>query len=227
MQDDKLFEMMTPRELLSFSASLRLPRETTKEEKKKAVDSVIERLGLPACADTRVGGALARGLSGGERKRTSIGYELITNPSLLFLDEPTSGLDSFSALSLLECLKDLAKDGHTIICTIHQPSSEIFDMFDKLILLAKGKCVYAGKSNASIEHFSNLGYPCPTYSNPSDHFMKILQTRTEQDQKRVAGFIEAAKEIPLIKSEIQAIPQETKKSAPILSPMLTWLYPTL
>lgn len=191
MQDDRLFETLTPRELFSFSANLRLPKETTQEEKKAAVEWVIQRLGLTSCADTRVGGALSRGLSGGERKRTSIGYELITNPSLLFLDEPTSGLDSYSSLVLLECLRDLAKDGHTIICTIHQPSSEIFALFDKLHLLAKGNVVYHGEASKSIEYFAQMGDPCPTYSNPADHFMKVLQAHTDADMVRVQRYIDA------------------------------------
>jgi len=194
MQDDRLFSTLTPRELFAFSANLRLPKEVSDDDRKKAVEWVIQKLGLKACADTRVGGALARGLSGGERKRTSIGYELITNPSLLFLDEPTSGLDSYSSLVLLECLRDLAQEGHTIICTIHQPSSEIFALFDKLLLLAKGKLVYHGEAAKSIEYFGSLGYPCPTYSNPTDHFMKILQTHTDEDLERVNKIVDVAKE---------------------------------
>ena len=197
MQDDKLFETMTPRELLTFSANLRLSQETKPEDKKRAVSWVIERLGLGGCADTRVGGTLARGISGGERKRTSIGYELITNPSLLFLDEPTSGLDSYNALILIECLRDLAHEGHTVLCTIHQPSSDIFALFDKLLLLAKGKMVYHGDASKSIDYFSSLGYPCPTYSNPSDYFMKILQTHDDKDIERVNKFIESGKKVVL------------------------------
>jgi ABC-type multidrug transport system ATPase subunit len=81
---------------------------------------------------------MLKGLSGGERKRTSIGYELITDPSLVLLDEPTSGLDSTTALKITKILKNEAYTGKTIIATIHQPSSEIFNMFDRLILLHDG-----------------------------------------------------------------------------------------
>lgn len=90
------------------------------------------------CADTRIGGVMLKGISGGERKRTSIGYELITDPSLVLLDEPTSGLDSTTAAKITKILKKEASTGKTIVATIHQPSSEIFNMFDRLILLHDG-----------------------------------------------------------------------------------------
>ena len=94
------------------------------------------------CANTLVGSTLIRGISGGERKRTSIGVELLNNPSLIFLDEPTTGLDSATALNVLLILKNLANSGRTIISTIHQPSSEIFSVFDKLMLLVQGEIIY-------------------------------------------------------------------------------------
>lgn len=89
-----------------------------------------------------VGGTLIRGVSGGERKRTSIGVELLTNPSLIFMDEPTTGLDSATSFNVLQIIKSLAKNGRTVISTIHQPSSEIFDMFDKLLLLVQGELIF-------------------------------------------------------------------------------------
>ena len=88
-----------------------------------------------------------RGISGGERKRTSIGVELLTNPSLIFLDEPTTGLDSSTALNLMMLIKKLASEGRTIISTIHQPSSDIFNSFDKLILLVEGHSIYCVKKS--------------------------------------------------------------------------------
>lgn len=81
-------------------------------------------------AETKIGGPLVKGVSGGERKRTSIGVELITDPNLIFLDEPTTGLDSFTATSVVEVLKEMANQGRTVISTIHQPNSDIFNMFD-------------------------------------------------------------------------------------------------
>lgn len=106
------------------------------------VENLINDLGLKNCANTLIGNTLIRGISGGERKRTSIGVELLNNPSLMFLDEPTTGLDSATALHVLLILKNLAKSGRTIISTIHQPSSEIFSVFDKLMLLVQGEIIY-------------------------------------------------------------------------------------
>ena len=97
-----------------------------------------------------MGSTLLRGISGGERKRTSIGVELLTNPSLIFMDEPTTGLDSATAFNVLEIMKSLAKNGRTVISTIHQPSSEIFDMFDKLLLLVQGELIYQVDLNKNI-----------------------------------------------------------------------------
>lgn len=184
MQDDLLFGTMTPREIITFAANLRL-HHLPSEERKQRVEYLITILSLKSCADTLVGRPMARGISGGERKRTAIGYEMVTNPSLIFLDEPTTGLDSYTALSVVRSLQKLAVLGRTVICTIHQPSSEIFALFDKLILLSSGKTAYSGPSRKAVEYFASIGYTCPTYSNPSDYYMKILKTRDETDQQRV------------------------------------------
>lgn len=96
-----------------------------------------------------------RGISGGEKRRLAFASEIITNPSILFCDEPTSGLDSFMACSVMESMKNLAKQGKTIICTIHQPSSEVFQEFDKLCLLAEGRLAYLGDISGAVHFFSS------------------------------------------------------------------------
>ena len=132
---------------------------------------------------------MLKGVSGGERKRASIGVELITNPSLIFLDEPTTGLDSFTALQVMQTLKDLAIGGRTIITTIHQPNSDIYAMFDRLMLLAQGKIVYFNQASLAVDYFGSLGsqYACPAWNNPSDFFMDILSADSieEYDQKTI------------------------------------------
>jgi len=120
----------TAREALEFSARLRLPKNMSKADRDAIVNDMINSLGLKKCENTMVGSELIRGLSGGERKRVAIGVELVSNPTCLFLDEPTSGLDSFSALNVVHILKAISNTGCTIICSIHQPSSEVFNGFD-------------------------------------------------------------------------------------------------
>lgn len=129
---------------------------------------------MTRCANTKVGNQLIRGVSGGERKRTSIGVELLINPTLLFLDEPTTGLDSSTALQIVELLKNFSLKGVNVISTIHQPSSEIFDSFERLVLMQRGNIIYQGDAHESVKYFSQLGLPCPDYQNPSDYFMKLM-----------------------------------------------------
>jgi len=117
-QDDILFQTMTVRECLEFAARLKL--KGSEEIKMSRVQVIIDTLKLNKCQNTRIGGPLVKGVSGGERKRTSIGVELITDPSLIFLDEPTTGLDSFTATSVMETLGDLARRyNRTVVSTIH------------------------------------------------------------------------------------------------------------
>ncbi|KAG6402486.1 hypothetical protein SASPL_134681 [Salvia splendens] len=121
-QDDVLYPHLTVTETLVYTALLRLPRDLSKAEKVEHAEAVIEQLGLTRCRDSIIGGDFLRGVSGGERKRVSIGQEMLINPSLLFLDEPTSGLDSTTAQKIVSTLWDLANGGRTVLMTIHQPS---------------------------------------------------------------------------------------------------------
>lgn len=103
-----------------------------------------------------------------------MGVELLINPSMIFLDEPTTGLDSTTALNLIRFLNRLADAGRTIVTTIHQPSSEIFREFDKIMLMVDGNIVYNGNSKDSMGYFNSLNMPVPIHSNPIDHYMKIM-----------------------------------------------------
>ena len=172
-QDDVLYPHLTVTETLVFTALLRLPNSVTKEEKVTHAKNVIDQLGLTKCKDSIVGSAFLRGVSGGERKRVSIGQELLINPNLLFLDEPTSGLDSTTAQRIVSTLWDLARGGRTIVMTIHQPSSRLYYMFHKVLLLAEGNVLYFGKGSEAIEHFSNIGYAPAMAMNPSDFLLDL------------------------------------------------------
>jgi ABC-type multidrug transport system ATPase subunit len=170
-QDDSLQITATPREAIRFSAKLRLSRDTTDSELDKLTTRMIRELGLISCADTIVGGPLLKGISGGERKRTSVGVELVVRPALVFLDEPTSGLDSFSAVQLCQVLKNVANAGASVLFTIHQPSSEIFNSFDHLILLNQGQVMYQGSVESVPAYFADRGRHSPPNYNPADWIM--------------------------------------------------------
>ncbi|KAI4306245.1 hypothetical protein L6164_029538 [Bauhinia variegata] len=167
-QEDVLFPQLTVEETLVFSAFLRLPANMSQQQKYARVETTMMELGLERCRHTKI-----KGISGGERKRTSIGYEILVDPSLLLLDEPTSGLDSTSANRLLVTLQGLATTGRTIITTIHQPSSKIFHMFDKLLLIAEGYPVYYGKAEESMEYFSSLRFIPEIPMNPAEFLLDL------------------------------------------------------
>ncbi|XP_022932350.1 ABC transporter G family member 26 isoform X1 [Cucurbita moschata] len=172
-QDDVLFPQLTVEETLLVSAFLRLPNSMNRQQKYERVNMIVKELGLERCRNTKIGGNFGKGISGGERKRTSIGYEVLIDPSLLLLDEPTSGLDSNSANKLLLVLKGLAKAGRTIITTIHQPSSRMFHMFDKLLLISEGYPVYYGKAIESMEYFSSLRFTPQISMNPAEFLLDL------------------------------------------------------
>ncbi|CAL8069748.1 unnamed protein product [Calicophoron daubneyi] len=181
VQDDIVMGTLTVRENLNFSAALRLTVQCSKEERRRKVDALIEELGLTPVADSKIGTDLIRGVSGGERKRTSIGMELITDPPVLFLDEPTTGLDAFMAGQVIKTLKNLSRRGRTIIFSIHQPKYSIYKLFDTLTLVYRGRLVYHGKAkHEPIQYFLKLGYVCENHNNPSDFFMDILHGEAVQ-----------------------------------------------
>ncbi|KAL7545612.1 hypothetical protein ACHAWF_008965 [Thalassiosira exigua] len=186
-QDDSLPFTSTPREAIRFSAKLRLPKITTDEEIDDLTKKMLAELGLVECADTMIGGELIKGISGGERKRTSVGLELVTKPSLVFLDEPTSGLDSFSAMQVIKVLKKIANAGCSVLFTIHQPSSDVFNSFDRLILLNKGMVMFQGDVDDVPEFFAQHKHPMPKNYNPADWIMEIAQ-QYSQDQLLEEGF---------------------------------------
>ncbi|MCI4376090.1 hypothetical protein PGIGA_G00184240 [Pangasianodon gigas] len=174
VQDDVVMGTLTVRENLRFSAALRLSSSVKQKEKEARVNRLISELGLSKVADRRVGTQLIRGISGGERKRTSIGMEMIIDPSVLFLDEPTTGLDASTANSVLLLLKRMANNGRTIIMSIHQPRYSIYQLFDNLTLLVNGRQVYHGPAHNALDYFSNIGYTCEAHNNPADFFLDVI-----------------------------------------------------
>lgn len=196
MQQDILLPTLTVRETLQYSADLRLPPPTTAEERKRVVEEVILELGLKECADTRIGTHVHKGCSGGEKRRTSIGVQLLSNPSVLFLDEPTTGLDATSAFQLVRTLKTLAKKGRTIVTTIHQPRSEIYGIFDNLVILTKGAPVYSGTAERCLPYFEEIGFPLPPFTNPAEHLIDVaaIDNRTAELEAESHGKVQRLKE---------------------------------
>ncbi|KAI5385965.1 ABC transporter G family member 1 isoform X1 [Lathyrus oleraceus] len=183
-QDDTLLTTLTVKEAVYYSAQLQLPDTMSKQEKKQRADSTIKEMGLQDATNTRIGGWGVKGISGGQKRRVSICIEILTHPSLLFLDEPTSGLDSAASYYVMKRIASLGKkDGiqRTIIASIHQPSSEVFQLFHNLCLLSSGKTVYFGPASAASEFFALNGFPCPPLQNPSDHLLKTINKDFDQD----------------------------------------------
>jgi ABC-type multidrug transport system ATPase subunit/ABC-type multidrug transport system permease subunit len=192
-QDDVILQTMTGQEALTMVATLNLPSSLTDQERKDAVDGVVDMLKLEKARHTIVGDSEQKGLSGGERKRLACGMALISNPACLFLDEPTSGLDTFTAFKVVKILKDVAQTGRTVVATVHQPSAELFFMFDDLLLLAEGRTVYHGPTKDMVAYFEHtFGYLAPKYNNPADWTFSYILNAFRDDEAHSDSDSEAA-----------------------------------
>lgn len=190
-QDDVLYPHLTVSETLIFTALLRLPKTLTREEKVQHAEHVMAELGLARVANSIIGGPYLRGISGGEKKRVSIGQEMLVNPSLLLLDEPTSGLDSTNAQRIVTTLKRLAAGGRTVVTTIHQPSSRLYHMFDKVVLLSEGCPIYHGKASDAQGYFESVGFSSPVTVNPADLLLdlangKLILSTSQSFSRRIS-----------------------------------------
>ncbi|WCJ33226.1 ABC-2 type transporter family protein [Euphorbia peplus] len=197
-QEDLFFSQLTVRETLSLAAELQLPEIYSLEEREEYINNLLFKIGLVSCADSIVGDAKVRGISGGEKKRLSLACELIASPSVIFADEPTTGLDAFQAERVMETLRQLAQDGHTVICSIHQPRSSVYSKFDDIVLLSEGALVYAGPAHEEpLTYFSKFGYRCPDHVNPAEFLADLISIdyssseSVYSSQKRIDGLVES------------------------------------
>ncbi|XP_048208977.1 ATP-binding cassette sub-family G member 8 isoform X2 [Perognathus longimembris pacificus] len=227
-QHDQLLPNLTVRETLAFVAQMRLPRTFSQAQRDKRVEDVIAELRLRPCANTRVGNMYVRGVSGGERRRVSIGVQLLWNPGILMLDEPTSGLDSFTAHNLVKTLSRLAKGNRLVLISVHQPRSDIFRLFDLVLLMTSGTTIYLGAAQHMIQYFTALGYPCPRYSNPADFYVDLTSIDRRSREQEVATREKAQSLAALFLEKVRgfddflwkADSRELEASAPAVSPTL-------
>ncbi|XP_046741059.1 ABC multidrug transporter H-like [Diprion similis] len=174
-QNDLFIGTLTVKEHLIFQALVRMDRHIPYRQRMQRVEEVIAELALTKCTNTVIGvPGRVKGISGGEMKRLSLASEYLTDPPLMFCDEPTSGLDSFMAHQVVTVLKNLTARGKTIVATLHQPSSELFALFDRILLMAEGRVAFMGSPEQACAFFKSLGAACPSNYNPADHFIQVL-----------------------------------------------------
>ncbi|KAF9307888.1 hypothetical protein BG003_011923 [Podila horticola] len=166
-QDDNfLLSHLTVRETLQYAAELKMDHNLNKQQKHSKVDDNIDLFGLRECADVIIGNDAVKGCSGGQRRRVSIGMQLVTEPACLFLDEPTTGLDALTAKAVVLTLKQIADSGRTVVCTIHQPRADIWNVFDNIVLLVTGgRAAYSGRADSVVDYFKDADHVAPAFTN--------------------------------------------------------------
>eukprot|EP00736_Rhodelphis_marinus_P008823 Rmarinus@m.3260 len=173
LQDDALLGNLTVKETLEFAALLQLPASVPLKTRLAKVEDVILELRLLGCQDTCIGTEFRRGISGGEKRRVSVGVQLLKGPSVVFLDEPTSGLDTATAHGIVVALRQLAARNRSVVCTIHQPRSDMFELFDVILVLSCGEVMFYGRQSDLVAHMDRIQMPCPSYANPLDHIIDL------------------------------------------------------
>ncbi|KUF99490.1 NADP-dependent alcohol dehydrogenase C 2 [Phytophthora nicotianae] len=215
-QEDSLLGSFTVLETMRMAAKLSLPNSVTSKQIETRVDDVVEAMGLATCRHTLVGDIFRKGLSGGQKRRLSIAIELLSNPSILILDEPTSGLDSSATHNVMKFIVKLCAEGKTIVCTIHQPSSLVYDMFTNVVVLSAGQTVYCGPRRLMIPHFASAGHDCPTYMNPAEYFISLVNTDFEDHAdvpKLVQSYAQSEIPVAIVAAPIQCahVPQHAQQ----------------
>lgn len=200
-QTDCLYGLFTVYESMRIATYLKIDNNITEKYRQMLIDDILDDLQLSQVKNTK-----AERLSGGQRKRLSIALELIDNLPIMFLDEPTTGLDSLSSFYCVTALKSLANAGRTVICTVHQPSAAIYQMFDHVYLVVDGRYMYAGKPADTVDYFAQQGFRCPMYHNPADYILEMVS----QEYGDYNGQLIAAAKAAYRRSEIVASSAKTR-----------------
>ncbi|CAH0406882.1 unnamed protein product [Chilo suppressalis] len=174
LQDDRIQDALSIRESLTIAAQLKLGNHVSREQKRRRVQEIITSLGLSRAQNTR-----ACNLSGGQKKRLAIGLELVSDPSVMFLDEPTSGLDSSMCKQLVFLFHQLARQGRTVVVSMHQPSAALLQMVDKLYVVVAGSCAYTGSIPGLLPYLQQMNLMCPPYHNPVDFLIEICSENVD------------------------------------------------
>lgn len=202
MQADIFLEHLTVAEYFKFAIDLKAANLTA-SEKRARLENAVSIMKLEKAQNNFVGGIYRKGISGGEKKRLNIGFELLGDPSIIFLDEPTSGLDSYTSFIIMTVLRQIAVDNNIIVVyTIHQPSIETFNLFDNLLILDRGKNIYFGKATEAINYYATMDYPVPANTNPANHFITLALRGPEKNEIFYRSFNENI--LPQIKQTIAA-----------------------
>ena len=213
LQDDMFLPHLSVRETLTFTAELRMPADTPASLHASRVAEVIQLLGIDKAADNQVGSPMQKTISGGERRRLNVANEMITDPSLLFLDEPSSGLDSHAALRLFDALAALAGAGRTIITTVHQPNSQLWNRFTKVLLLSEGGLIYCGKPQTVLSYIASphIGLPCPMGWGVADWMLEIANgDQVDKLHSTWSRVVRSGLDVPLLAS---AAPSSSSEEA--------------
>ncbi|KAK2763092.1 hypothetical protein FQN54_009726 [Arachnomyces sp. PD_36] len=218
-QEDSLIGSLTVRETLHFAAQLSLPRTISKKHRIDRINSLLQAFGIHGQAETIVGTPIQKGISGGQKRRVSVASQLITCPKILFLDEPTSGLDSTASFEVMSYVNTLAKENNLIIiASIHQPSTAIFELFDKLLLLSAGKTCYFGPARDTKSYFDGIGCPMPVQINPAEFILDLVSSdfainRRSADVKLedIHSAWSSSSEAKVVDSEIRRLNESEEK----------------
>ncbi|KAM0436012.1 hypothetical protein ACHAPT_002904 [Fusarium lateritium] len=209
-QEDALIGSLTVRETLEFSSRLASTSSLPKRERLMRIDSLLESFGLVGQANTLIGTPIRKGISGGQKRRVGVASQLITSPKLLFLDEPTSGLDSAASCEVVRYLRAVARRNNlVVVCSIHQPSTSTFNMFDKLLLLSGGKTHYFGPVGDVAAYYAEVGAALPQYVNPAEHLLELVNIDFAQDRD------EAARKLDKLQAAWQSSRQASELSTAI------------